>query len=125
MIILVLFKIKGTIAEKDITISIAPTEHNNDISVEFTNRLVIPESNISEVVDFWDKKLYEVSDLQLNIGDYTFVSKFIVRSLWSNDSDIILGSSWMETLGTFILNTKNKFLTFSHKKKMTMCRTFQ
>jgi len=89
----VLFIITGTLAEKDITISIASTEHNNDISVEFSNHLVIPESNIVEGVDFWDKKLYKVSDLQLNSVDYNFVSKFIVRSLWSNDGDIILGSS--------------------------------
>ena len=29
----------------------------------------------------------------------------------------MLGSPWMETLGSFIRNTKKKFLTFSHKKK--------
>ena len=51
-IVSVLFKIKGRLAEKDITISIAPTEHINDISVEFANHLVIPGSNISEGVDF-------------------------------------------------------------------------
>jgi hypothetical protein len=78
---------------------------------------LIPESNIIEKLDFWDIKQYDISDLQLNIGDYTFVSQFTVKSLWSNDGDIILGSPWMETLGTFILNMKKKFLTFSYKKK--------
>jgi hypothetical protein len=53
----------------------------------------------------------------LNIGDYTFVSPFTVGSLWSDDGDILLGSPWIETLGSFILNTRNKFLTFSYKKK--------
>jgi hypothetical protein len=62
-------------------------------------------------------KQYETTYLQLNIGDYTFVSQFTVVSLWSNEVDILLGSPWMETLGSFILNTKNKFLTFSYKKK--------
>ena len=42
---------------------------------------------------------------------------FIVRSLWSSDSDLTLESSWIETLGTFILNVENKFLIFPYKKK--------
>ena len=44
----ILFRIKGTLARKDITISIAPNENNNYISIEFTNHLMIPKSNISE-----------------------------------------------------------------------------
>ena len=44
-------------------------------------------------------------------------SKFIVSSLWSFDGDIILGLPWIKTLGNFILNAKNKFLTFSYKRK--------
>jgi hypothetical protein len=38
-------------------------------------------------------------------------------SLWRDNGDILLGSPWIETLGSFILNTK-KFLTFSYKNKM-------
>jgi hypothetical protein len=38
--------------------------------------------------------------------------------------DIILGSTWMETLGTFILNMKKKFLTFSYKKKKITLQDF-
>jgi hypothetical protein len=30
--------------------------------------------------------------------------------------DIILGSTWVDKLGTFMFNTKRKFLTFSYKK---------
>ena len=52
----ILFRIKGTLARKDITISIAPAERNNYISIEFANHLVIPESNIREELDFLDKK---------------------------------------------------------------------
>ena len=37
-----LLQIKGTIRGKDITISIALDEHNNYISDEFANELVIP-----------------------------------------------------------------------------------
>jgi hypothetical protein len=45
------------------------------------------------------------------------ISQFFVGSLWSDEGDILLDSPWMETLGSLILNTKNKFLTFSYKKK--------
>ena len=62
------------------------------------------------------EKQYDIRNLQLSIGDYTFVSQFIIKYLFCDDSDIVLGSSWMEALGSFILNTK-KFLTFSYKKK--------
>ena len=46
-----------------------------------------------------------------------FTSQLNVATIYLNEVDIILGSPWMETLGTFILNTKKKFLTFSYKKK--------
>jgi hypothetical protein len=67
---------------------------------------VIPKSNIIETIDSMGEKQYDISNLQLSIGDYTFVSQFVVKSLFRDDSDIILGSSWMEALGSFILNMK-------------------
>ena len=51
-----LFQIKGTIREKDITISLAPGKHNNYISDEFANELAILDSNIGEGLDFCKKK---------------------------------------------------------------------
>ena len=113
----ILFRIKGTLAGKDITISIALAENNNYISTEFANHLVISESNIREELDFLDKKRTEISGLQLSVGDYMVTSKFIISSLWSFDGDIIFGLPWIKKLGTFILNAENKFLTFSYKKK--------
>jgi hypothetical protein len=59
----VLLGVKGTLGEKDITISIAPAEHNNYVSTEFTNLLVILESNIIKKIDFWDKKQYDIFNL--------------------------------------------------------------
>ena len=103
-----LFQIKGTIRGKDITISISPCEHNNYISDEFANELVIPKSNIGERLDIWNNKEYAISDLQWNIGDYTGVSQFIVKSLWTSNIDLFLGLPWLKTLGTFILNAEKK-----------------
>ena len=102
----VLFKIKGTIRGKSITISIAPDEHNNYICDEFANGLAIPRTNISERLDFSNNKEYVISDLQWNIGDYTSVLKFIVKSLWSSNDDLVLGLPWLKTLRTFILNAE-------------------
>ena len=87
----ILFRIKGTLEGNDMTISIVPAEINNCISTEFTNHLMIHESNIGEGIDFWDKKQIEISGLQLKVGYYMVTSKFIVISLWSFDGDIILG----------------------------------
>ena len=112
-----LFQIKGTIRGKNITISIAPCEHNNYISDEFANELVILDSNIGERLDYWKNKEYVLSDLQWNIGDYIGVSQFIVKSLWSSNGDLVLGLLWLKTLGNFILNAEKKFLTLPYKKK--------
>jgi len=112
----VLLRIKGTLSGKDVTISIDPTEHNNYVSTKCANQYVIPKSNITEEIYSWNEKEHDISSLQLNIEDFTFVLQFTIRSLLCNDSDIILASPWMETLGSFILNMKT-FLTFSYKKK--------
>ena len=112
-----LFQIKGTIRGKNITISIAPSKCNNYISDEFANELAIPNSNIGESLDFCKNKEYAINDLQWNIGDYTGVSQFIVKSLWSSDGDLVLGLPWLKKLGTFILNVEKKFLTFPYEKK--------
>ena len=60
---------------------------------------------------------YEIQNLQLSISDYKFIVQFNVVSMYWDSVDIILGSTWVDTLGTFILNTRRKFLTFSYKKK--------
>jgi hypothetical protein len=116
-----LLRIKGALVRDDVTISNDPNEHDNYVSIECANQLLIPKSNIIEEIDLWKEKKYNINKLKLNMGEYIFVSQFIVKSMWKDDGDIILGSSWMEALGTFILNMKNKFLTFSYKnKKITL-----
>ena len=78
---------------------------------------MISELNIGERVAFWNNKEYAISDLQWNIGDYTDVSQFIVKSLWSSDGDLVLGLPWLETLETFILNAEIFFPKLPYKKK--------
>ena len=116
-----LLQIKGTIRGKDITISIAPGECNNYISDEFVNELGILDSNIGERLYFCKNKEYAIRDLQWNVGEYTCVSQFIVKSLWSSNGDLVLGLPWVKTLGPFILNAEKKFLTLKEKK--SHCQT--
>lgn len=73
-------------------------------------------SNIIEKIDLWNIKQYDIINLQLNIEDYTFISKLLVQSLWGDQGDIFL-STWMKSLGQLILNMEKKFMTFSYKKK--------
>lgn len=104
-----LFKVKGSLARRGIIISIDPTQDNNYVSIECANQLVIPESNIIETMDSTSNKQYDMSNLQLSVRDYIFISQFTVKTLFCDNSDIILDSLWMESLGSFILNKKKCF----------------
>jgi hypothetical protein len=98
-------------------------DHNeNYINIELANQLLIQESNIIEKEDIFCKTQYEIKDLQVTIDDYEYISQFKVATMYKKEFDIILGLPWFGKLGTFILNTEKRFLTFSYKKKMM---TFQ
>lgn len=119
-----LFKIKGSLTGRDIIISIDPTQDINYASTECANQLLIFESNIIETIFFeTSDKHYDITNLRLSIGDYTFIQQFNIKTFCCDNSDIILGSPWMESLGSFILNMKKKFLTFSYRKKKITLQT--
>ena len=75
--------------------------------------------NIGERESLFGRKEYEINDLQLTIDHYEYISEFCVITLLNKEVDIILGRPWFKELGTFILNTKNKFLMFLYKKMVT------
>ena len=77
-----LFKIKGSLAGRDIIISISPTERSNYVSPKCANQLVIPVSNIVGTILLTREKQYDISNLYLSIGDYTFTSQFTVKTLF-------------------------------------------
>ena len=112
-----LLKVNGIIQGKNINIAICPTARKNHINVDLANQLMVLEPNIIENdMCLFDEK-YDIKNLQLSMGDYKFTAKFNVVSIYQDNVDIILGSNWVDTLGTFIFNTRRKFLTFSYKKK--------
>ena len=118
MFVRALIRIKGSLAGKEVLISTDINQENNYVSTKCANQLVIPESNINETNSFnANDKQYNIENLHLSIGEYSLVSKFTVKTLFCNNTEIIMGSLWMESLGSFVLNTKKNFLTFSYKRK--------
>jgi hypothetical protein len=112
-----LLKVNGIIQGKNINIAICPTARKNHINVGLANQLMVFESNIIENDMCLSNEKYDIKNLQLSMGDYKFIAQFNVVSIYGDSVDIILGSTWVDTLGTFIFNTRRKFLTFSYKKK--------
>jgi hypothetical protein len=112
-----LLEVNGIIQGKNINIVICPNARKNHINVDLANQLMVLEPNIIENDTCLSDEKYEIKNLQLSIGDYKFIGQFNVVSMYQDNVDIILGSTWVDTLGTFIFNTRRKFLTFSYKKK--------
>jgi hypothetical protein len=112
-----LLKVNGIIQGKNINIAICPTARKNHINIDLTNQLMVLESNIIVNDTCLSDEKYDIKNLQLSMGDYKFTAKFNVVSIYQDSVDIILGSTWVDTLGTFIFNIRKKILTFSYKKK--------
>jgi hypothetical protein len=110
-------KVNKIIQGNNINISICPTIRKNYINVDLANQLMVLEPNIIENDMSLSDDKYEIKNLQLSIGDYKFIAQFNVVSMYQDNVDIILGSTWVDTLDTFIFNTRRKFLAFSYKKK--------
>jgi hypothetical protein len=110
-----LLKVNGIIQGKNINIVICSTARKNHINVDLANQLMVLEPNIIENDTCLSDEKYEINNLQLSIGDYKFIGQFNVVSMYQDD--IILGSTWVDILGTFVFNTRKKNLTFSYKKK--------
>jgi hypothetical protein len=112
-----LLKINGIIQGKNINIVICPATKKNHINVNLANKLMVLEPNIIENDTCLFEGKYEIKNLQLSIHEYKSIGQFNVVSMYQGSVDIILGSTWVDTLGTFIFNTRRNFLTFSYKKK--------
>jgi hypothetical protein len=112
-----LLNVNGIIQGKNINITICLTARKNHINVDLANQLMVFESNIIENDTCLFDGKYEIKNLQLSIDEYKFIGQFNVVSMYQGSVDIILGSTWVDTLGTFIFNTRIIFLTFSYKNK--------
>ena len=115
-----ILKTYGIIQEKYVCIAIFPTTKKNCINVDLENQLILSESDIIDNNTILSNDKYELKNLQLFVDyckDLTQFNIVSVVSLEQDMVDIILGSAWLDTLGTFMFNTRKKFLTFPYKKK--------
>ena len=82
---------------------------------------MLSKSDIMEDNTFFSSdKGYGIKKLQLSIDDYKVITQFSVVSIESFVLDkvgIILGSPWLDTLGTSMINTRKNFLSFLYKNK--------
>jgi hypothetical protein len=83
------------------------------------NQLIIPKTSVIETKDLFGNK-YDIKDLSLTLEDYKLVLNFEVTTIYEKEVYMILGSTWLDTLGSLILNFENFFLMFSYKKKKTL-----
>jgi hypothetical protein len=112
-----LLEVNGIIQGKNINVAICPNTRKNHINIDLANQLMVLEPNIIENDMCLSDEKYEIKNLQLSIGDYKFIGQFNVVSMYQDSVDIIIGSTWVDILGTFIFNTRRNFLRFSNKKK--------
>ena len=78
------------------------------------------ESDIIDNNMILSNEKYEIKNLQLYVDDYKVLTQFSIVSVVSLEQDrvdIILGSTLLDTLGTFMFNTRKNFLTFPYRKK--------
>jgi hypothetical protein len=111
-----LLEVNGIIEGKNINVVIFPNARKTHVNVDPMNQLMDLKPNIIENECLFDEK-YEIKNLQLSIGNYKFIGQFNVVSMYQDNVDIILGSTWVDALGTLIFNTRRIVLTFSYKKK--------
>jgi len=82
------------------------------------NRLLILEPSIGERKNMSSQKEYKISDLQVTVDHYEYISHFHVVTMDNRKIDIILGQPWFKDLGKFMLNIEKQVLTFSYKGNM-------
>ena len=111
-----LLKFRGNIQEKEISIHICPDKKKNHISIDLSNQLIISKTSVIETKYLFGNK-YDIKDLPLILKDYKLLLNFEVTTIYEKEVYMILGSTWLDTLGSLILNFEKKFLMFSYKKK--------
>jgi hypothetical protein len=108
-----ILKVKGIVQGKNINVVICPYKKENYINIDIANQLSILESNIIEK-NFGKT---QIKNLQVTIDGYKYISEFDVTKMTQPDVGIILGSTWLETLGTFILNVEKKIFDILLQKE--------
>ena len=99
--------------ESPISIAICPSNKENFINSYVANQVQVQES-------MKNKSNKDQIEVPLQIGDYHFSAQFTIAAIDDQLIDIMLGYSWLETLGTFFVNATKKYIIFFHEKKKIM-----
>jgi hypothetical protein len=61
---------------------------------------MVLETNIIQNDMCLSNEKYDIKNLQLSMGDYKFIAQFNVVSIYEDNVDIILGSTWVLLFST-------------------------
>jgi len=86
-----LITLKGSMQGKEINIAISTSNEENYININLANQLLIPVPNIGERKNIFGQKEYKISDLQVTIDHYEYISQFRVVTMDNIKINIILG----------------------------------
>jgi len=82
--------LKGSIQGREVNVAISPSNDKNCININLANQLLIRELSIGVKKIIFDQNEYKISDLQVTICHYDYISQFhVVRT--DKNTDIILG----------------------------------
>ena len=118
-----ILKIDALIQEKSICTTIILKRKKICINVDLVNQLMLSKLDIIYNNTIIHDEKYALKNLQLYVDDYKVLNQFniiYVVSLEKYKVDIILGSPWLDTLGTFMINTQKNLLAFLYKNKKTV-----
>jgi hypothetical protein len=109
-----ILQVHGCIHKENIVVSINPSCMHNFINVQLVNRLQVPIKNIQSThVEGENVQIFK--DLKITMDKYVMHSDFYAMDM--DEVDIVLGYSWIKSVGTININVKKKFLKLWYKKK--------
>ena len=112
--IISLLHVHGLIQKEKIIVSINPSCKQNLINVNLAKKLQAPVKHIENTqVNDEDVQVYR--DLKLSMDKYVLHCDFYPSD--RDNMDVVLGYTWMESMGIVNINVQKKFLKLYYKKK--------
>jgi hypothetical protein len=106
----IFIRMLGRIQNETVSIAIDLSSHWNYIDIKLENRLQLAEEEVKRALtqEYDD----EINNLELNIDEYSPKCNFCV--LQTKEVDVVLGNSWLKSIGTFTMNVDKKYIAFKH-----------
>ena len=108
----------GRIQNETVSIAIDLASRWNYIDSKLANKLQLAEEEVKRALTRgYDD---EINNLELNIDEYSPKCNFFV--LQTKEVDVVLGNSWLKSVGTFTMNVDKKHIEFKHLTNKIMLR---